>query len=268
MILGVIVYYFGLFHVFHNGLESTARWAWTTWNAENDLEHGPLIVPAALFIVWYHRAALLAAPKSGSLGGPGDRLRRRPPLRLLRAHAAAAHRHRLAPGAALWRRALSLGARNGAARPVSVLFLLFMMPVGFIVSRTVALQTLTATVAAKLSGLLGIAVDADGDTLRALDGTLQFKVAGGCSGVRSLTAMTMLAALYVHFTQPSLAKKAIVFCSLAALRAAGKFHAHLHRGALRALRQPEDRRRRFTTTTRGSFSSPSRSARWPASPRW
>jgi exosortase/archaeosortase family protein len=47
--------------------------------------------------------------------------------------------------------------------------------------------------------------------LRAVDGSFQFEVAGGCSGIRSLTAMTMLAALYVHFTQRELWKKVVIF---------------------------------------------------------
>jgi len=92
-------------------------------------------------------------------------------------------------------------------------FLLFMIPAGFLVSRTVGLQTLAATVAAKLSAIFGIGVQSDGATLRALDGSFQFEVAGGCSGIRSLTAMTMLAALYVHFTQREMWKKLLIFAS-------------------------------------------------------
>src|SRR5205814_438312 len=48
-------------------------------------------------------------------------------------------------------------------------FLLFTVPIGFIVSRTVGLQTLAANVAAKLAGMLGIAVMADGANIEALD---------------------------------------------------------------------------------------------------
>jgi exosortase len=88
-----------------------------------------------------------------------------------------------------------------------------MVPLGFLVSRTVGLQNLAASVAASLSGLLGIQVLADGASLRALDGSFNFEVNGGCSGIRSLTAMTMLAALYVHFTQDALWKKVVIFCS-------------------------------------------------------
>jgi exosortase len=98
-----------------------------------------------------------------------------------------------------------------------------MVPVGFLVSRTVGLQTAAATVAAKLSTLIGIAVDSDGATLRARDGSFQFEVAGGCSGIRSLTAMTVLAALYVHFTIVERWKKLVIFASSLLFAVLGNF---------------------------------------------
>ncbi len=64
---------------------------------------------------------------------------------------------------------------------------------------------------------------ADGATLHALDGSFHFEVAGGCSGIRSLTAMTMLAALYVHFTQREWWKKAIIFAGSLLFALLGNF---------------------------------------------
>ena len=106
---------------------------------------------------------------------------------------------------------LSLGPGDGAGDCLGLFFLLFMVPVGFLVSRTVGLQTLAANVAARLSGIFGIGVIADGTVLRALNGSFEFEVAGGCSGIRSLTAMTVLAALFVHFTQSVFWKKIVIF---------------------------------------------------------
>src|SRR6266436_1839306 len=68
-ILGTLIYFFGFYRIFQNGAESTAVWAWKAWNPENDLEHGWLVLPAALFIVWWHRRELVAAPKRPSLAG-------------------------------------------------------------------------------------------------------------------------------------------------------------------------------------------------------
>src|SRR4051812_35066652 len=52
--IATLVYYFGFYQVFTNGSKTTARWAMEGWNSENDLEHGWLILPAALVVVWLH----------------------------------------------------------------------------------------------------------------------------------------------------------------------------------------------------------------------
>src|SRR5205807_6254943 len=61
-----------------------------------------------------------------------------------------------------------------------------------------------------LSNLVGIKIDAVGTTLTAVNGDFNFQIAEGCSGVRSLTAMTMLTAIYVHLTQRKLWKKTVI----------------------------------------------------------
>ena len=212
-VLGVLIYFFGFYSVFMSGSESTALWAWRSWNSENDLEHGWMILPAAIFILWYHRAEIAAAPKRGSSLGLF--------FVLVGACLFVLSARSLQPRIALIALPLLIYGSTrflwgrATARFVifPCLFLLFMIPVGFLVSRTVGLQTLAATFAAQLSNLLGIGIAADGATLRALDGSFHFEVAGGCSGIRSLTAMTMLAALYVHFTQREMWKKVVIFAS-------------------------------------------------------
>ena len=118
-------------------------------------------------------------------------------------------------------------------------FLLFMVPMGFLVSRTVGLQTLAATVAARLSSIFGIGVVADGTILRAVNGSFEFEVAGGCSGIRSLTAMTVLAALFVHFTQKGLWKKAVIFAGSLFFALVGNLGPDLYGGLGGALHQSQ-----------------------------
>ena len=86
-----------------------------------------------------------------------------------------------------------------------------MVPMGFILGHTEPLQRLVATVVHKMCLLVGIGIERDGVTLLASDGSFQCEVAGGCSGIRSLMAMTLLSAVYVHFTQKELWKKALIF---------------------------------------------------------
>ena len=62
--------------------------------------------------------------------------------------------------------------------------------------------------------MAGIAILSVGTTLTATDGSFNFEIAEGCSGIRSLTAMTLLTAVYVHLTQDRLLKKGVIFaCS-------------------------------------------------------
>jgi exosortase len=98
-----------------------------------------------------------------------------------------------------------------------------MVPVGFLIQRTAGLQALTANVAAKLSTMVGIGVVADGTHIEATNGAFHFDVIGGCSGIRSLTAMTMLAALYVYFTQKEMWKMALIFCGSLVFALFGNF---------------------------------------------
>lgn len=211
LVLAALTYFFGFYHVFFNGNQSTADWAWRSWNIENDLEYGALILPASLVIVWLHRDALRAAPKSTSWAGLALALAGA----LLFVLAARSLQPRLAlvglPVVIYGGVRFLWGRETARIVLFPCAFLLFMIPAGFLVSRTVALQNVSATVAAKLSTILGIGVLADGDSLHALDGSFHFEVSGGCSGIRSLTTMTMLAALFVHFTQREWWKKAIIF---------------------------------------------------------
>ncbi len=207
-----ITYFYCFYQVFTNGIQSTLQWAWSAWNPENDLEYGGIILPGSIVIAWYHRDQLRAAPKTVSwvgliitfLGAMLFVLS----IRTLQPRLALLALPPIFYGGVrfLW------GPQTARIILFPCLFLLFMVPAGFLVSRTVGLQTLAATVAAKLSSLIGIGVIADGTKLHAVDGSFDFEVAGGCSGIRSLTAMTMLAAIYVHFTQREMWKKAVIFC--------------------------------------------------------
>src|SRR5207302_4057316 len=44
-------------------------WAWNHWLPNLNQEHGKLVIPISLALVWYHRKKLQAAPKRGSNWG-------------------------------------------------------------------------------------------------------------------------------------------------------------------------------------------------------
>ena len=211
-VLGTFVYFFAFFKIFNNGAQSTASWAWSAWNPENNQEHSVLILPVAAFLVWYHRDRLAAAPKQPSNAGLF--------IVALGALSFVAAARTLQPRIAIFALPLLIlgsvwflwGRQVARVFLFPCAFLLFMIPIGGLVSGTVSLQLLVSTVCNALASLIGVKIEASGTTIRALDGTFNFEIAEGCSGIRSLMAMITLTALYVHFTQRVFWKKAAIFC--------------------------------------------------------
>ena len=208
---GVLVYFFAFFKVFTNGSQTTWQWAWAAWNPENNQEHAVIVLPLAIALVWRHRGKLRAAPKEPSNAGLafvglgiGLFLLS---VRCLQPRFAICALPLLIYGGVrfLWGRAV------GRVFIFPCLFLLFMVPVGGFVQGTVSLQLLVSSAVKALSALIGVKIEAIGTTLRALDGSFDFEIAEGCSGIRSLMAMIMLSALYVHFTQKEAWKQIVIF---------------------------------------------------------
>lgn len=209
---GTLVYFYAFQGIFNKGTQTTLRWAYESWNTENDLEHGALILPAAIVVAWMHRRRFAEVKKQSSWAG----LLAVAFGILLFVVAAWTLQQRVAIVALpvlifgcvwfLW----GWPVAREAAFPCA--FLLFMVPIGFLLGHTEPLQRLVASIVAGLTNLAGIGVERVGVKLLATDGSFQCEVAGGCSGVRSLMAMAMLSALYGHFTFTQTWKKIAVFC--------------------------------------------------------
>ncbi len=209
--VGVLIYFFGFFHAFLKGQHSAATWASQSWNAENNQEHSWLVLPISLALLWYHRQRLRAArsaPWNGGLGlvafGVGCFVLA---VRALQPRIAIFALPVILLGMIgyLW------GRQTARVALFPCAFMLFMIPVGGLVQGTVSLQILVSTVCNALSSMFGMKIAASGTTIHSLDGSFNFEIAEGCSGIRSLMAMTMLTALYVHFTQKEWWKKGVIF---------------------------------------------------------
>ncbi len=207
----ILVYFFAVVHPFTYGTISTARWAWEAWNPEGDQSYGRMVPFIALGLFFYHRNALKQAPAGGyALGllplGLGILLFVLA-VRCLNPRMGLASTPLLIYGAVrfVWGRA--------AARVIlfPCAFLIFMVPVGALVQATASLQTAITSAVAAFAHFLRIALLENGTTLTAADGSFNFEIAEGCSGIRSLMAMTMLTAVYVHLTQDRLWKKGVIF---------------------------------------------------------
>jgi len=213
LIAGVLVYFFGFYRVFMNGAQSAVEWTYKGWNEENDQVHCWAIAPAMLFILWLRRNDLRTVVKAPSARGlffiAAGILSYIISVRCLQARFSIVAAPLIVYGTAEF-----LGGRAFARIFIfPCLLFLFMIPVGGIVQSTVSLQLMASGAVGKICSLLGIHVQITGTKID-VNGH-PYEVAGGCSGIRSLMAMTLLSALYVYFTQRELWKRWLIFgCSI------------------------------------------------------
>ncbi len=205
-----IVYFFGFLPLYANQSQPIWQWAWLRFLPQYNQEHSKLIPFLVLFLVWYHRDKIRAAKKEGSnLGllfvGIGV---------LFYLVAARAFQPRVALFGfpfLVYGMVLYLWGRETARIlrfPIALLF--FMIPLGAIEQMTFRLQFLIIGFVEVLSSLFGIKIYTVGTSIQPVQGNWGFDIAEGCSGIRSLIAMVMLTAVYVHLTQKQVWKKVTI----------------------------------------------------------
>ena len=206
-------FYFGV-PIWRSGEWTTWVWASHAWDFKGGEQyHGRFVPFVSIFLVWLRRDRYLAAPKAGSNWGL---------LWLLIGVACFIVGARcLQPRFALlatpfifYGATLFIWGRHVARLALfPCAFLVFMIPVAAFEQATFRLQFLITGAIGVMANLIGITVQTVGTTLTARDGSFNFEIAEGCSGVRSLSAMSMLTAVYVHLTQDRLWKKGFIFCA-------------------------------------------------------
>ncbi len=224
LLIGVLGYaYFGI-KAFVGMKISAAHWISAGWNAENDQEHCWFILPVSVLLVLFRWKEIAVLPKRGSNSGLWF----------------------VGAGVLLY----VAGVRCTEARytifalpflfygitrflfgvPISRLvlfpciFLLFMTPLGGVVQGTASLQVLTAKAIQILSSICGIPILVDGSSITSADGRFPpMEVAGGCSGIRSLMAMSTIAALYAYFVMRGTVRGVILFGSSLIFAVLGNF---------------------------------------------
>jgi exosortase len=212
-IIATLVYFFGFIKVFTNGSLSTCKWAWQAWNPETNYEHAKIVPFITIFLVWYARNKLRAAPVSSSRWGwlfigiglfffvAG--------ARTLQARLALTSMPFLLFGIVL-----CVWGRNVARILLfPIFFLLFTVPLNFLSQATSNLQFIETGTASAICNFFGLGVYAIGTTINAANEAFHFQIDEGCSGIRSLMAIAMLAAVYGHLTQDQLWKKLAIFAA-------------------------------------------------------
>lgn len=203
---------FALFHFQGNSLDikafgrSALAWMVERWTDDiefgGDYSHGWLIPILSLYVVWHRRKEISAATKKVSYTG----------LALV---ISSLFLHWLGMKAQQTR--LSLFGLVGLTWSIPFYlfgwqvakqlifpcaYLIFCIPFNFLDSVTHPLRLFATHVSSMLLNGIGIAVEASGARLHSLTpGGFDLDVADACSGIRSLTAITALTAIYANITQ-------------------------------------------------------------------
>lgn len=104
--------------------------------------------------------------------------------------------------------------------PCSYLF--FAIPMAFLTAFTFPLRLFSTVVSVSILNGLNVATIREGTAIHCVAaGSFALDIAGPCSGLQSLIAMTALTAVYAYFTQKGIVKKWILFFSAVPLAMAG-----------------------------------------------
>ncbi len=215
--------YFGI-PAFLGGRASAAKWITEGWSAENDQQHCWGIIPAAIALVLFRWREIAELPKRGAnsglwIAGAGV-------LLFVAGVRCAEARYTIFALPLLCYGAVRFlfGAPLSRVVLFPCVFLLFMTPLGGVVQGTVPLQVLTGKAIGALSSICGIPILVDGSNLSSPDGRFPpMEIAGGCSGIRSLMAMSTLAALYAYFTMRGPVRGVVLFCGSLLFAVLGNF---------------------------------------------
>lgn len=215
-IVGVLgVYFYGL-NLFFLRSVSFGSWAQMIWDSDGPHSHCLLIPWIVLGLLWLKRYDLAAIRPAGSNLG----LLPLGVAILLFIIAVRCVQPRFVVVSfpfLLYGSVLFTWGKKAAHHFLFPSFLLFfMVPVAFLEQATFHLQFIITDVVGFLTRFFDIGIKATGTTLTATDNTFNFEIAEGCSGIRSLAAMTMLTTVYVYLTQDRMWKKLLIFaCSVA-----------------------------------------------------
>jgi exosortase len=210
-IVAVLTYFYEIHHPFYSGTRSALLWARSAWNPEGDQSYGAFVPFISLGLIAYHWRALCEARKGGVNAGLAVVVAGIV-LFLLAVRCLQPRIALLSIPVLLWGVVLFVwGKASARILFFPLLFLVFMIPIGALTQATFRLQFFVTGMVGVLSKLIGVNIQAVGTTLTAADHSFNFEIAEGCSGIRSLMAMVMITAAYVHLTQDRLWKKLVIF---------------------------------------------------------
>lgn len=232
-ILGVICFFLTVQYSFGIGTTtySLAQYIWRTWNESEDMGHGMIVVPAALFLIYHDRERLLSITPKAGWGG----------LVLLVTGLLIFWCGHLADvtfagllslivilaGTVWW--LLGWDFLKALSFPIALLIFAIPFP-GLDSMVALPLRYLMSKLGVVILNLLGVPVVLVGTGILSAPDAAQHlatgqkfavDVANPCSGIRSLFALMMVGALFAHFTLKGAWRKWILFLCTPPLAIAG-----------------------------------------------
>jgi exosortase len=212
----LLLYFFGFHFAFGPALkESALTHLKSAWNSETEYEHAYFIPFIMLALLWTGRKQIADAPitRIGSRLGlvilVFGILFYVASIRTIQWRVAIGALTFILFGSALY--GLGWKASKYLLFPICLFY--FAVPVPGLLQGTNSLQLLATKAAYHLSSLLGVDVVAAGNNLGSATDKWGFNVAEGCSGLRSLMALTLVGAVYAYSTQKSILKGLFLFAS-------------------------------------------------------
>ena len=228
VIIGLTILYYFFIHSTYSSLVNRKSevfwWMADSWNSRNNLEHG-YIVPVAFicFIVTAVKASRNEGSSSGAIGiilfwvGVLFYLLS---ARTIQPRLAIIGLPFFISGGIIY----VLGWKKGKHFLFASFFWYFAMPVPGLNQLTNGLQVIITKWCFNVGQMTGMELTLSGNTIKsATDAWPGFDVAEGCSGIKSLMALVMIAAIYAYYTQKEFWKKALLFSMALPLALLGNF---------------------------------------------
>ncbi|MFC5050687.1 exosortase/archaeosortase family protein [Rubritalea spongiae] len=226
LIGSVVIYFFGVcdvYTVIDHRKSEVIPWMVDSWNERNDLLHG-YAVPF-LFVAFCYSAVRPIKAEGESSGWFGipvllfGLLLFVASVRTIQPRLALIGLPFLIAGGSIF----VLGWKKGRHLLFPAFFWWFAIPVPGLNQMTNHLQVFVTQACYYVGTGVGMDLINTGNNIHSGSNKWDFNIAEGCSGVRSLMALVMIAAIYAYYTQKELWKKAVVFASALPLALFGNF---------------------------------------------
>jgi exosortase len=198
-------------------------WLWHVWNTEVfDVSHGKLVPFLSAFLIWWNRKKILAQPLATcwpAMIGVMVALM----MHWIGMRGAQPRLSVLSLILLLWSLAcLFIGWKRARYLIFPAAILVFMIPFNFLEQQVAfPLRLMVTDSSVAVANLMGIPVHKVGSQIFDPTGRYQYDVAAACSGIRSLTTLLCIGAVFGYLTQEKTWKRLLLFLAAIPLAVLG-----------------------------------------------